>query len=204
MRTMDSGNAGDKDASIDEFSESISCIPHLPVPNNHWHTRDTYLDLINNRRRRLVIRILSNEKKIFFEDLVDRMMEINDAAPKKSDSLRNGISVALEQAHLPTLEEAGIVEYDSDESIISIRPEAGRVTWILKCIDEVMNTGCSEDQPEIAVIESTPPADTAIGYQDDAACGESDSGPDPVDETRVWKEGYKEGFADGFAQKNDE
>jgi hypothetical protein len=82
---------------------------------------DTYEVLSNARRRHIIHYLLQQEGGISLRELSRQVAACeNDIEPAAVTSKqRKRVYTALHQSHLPKLDDTGIVEYDSDRSMVS-------------------------------------------------------------------------------------
>lgn len=87
-------------------------------------------EILQNPRRRYILSYLAREGgEAEFSDLVDHVSykENNISVDELTDSQRRRVYVSLTQAHIPQLEEAGIVNYHDDRGVVERRPRASQV-----------------------------------------------------------------------------
>lgn len=86
---------------------------------------DERFDLLDNPRRRFIIRYLADRFPggVPRGDLIDALVELEEASVEQDDrgGLRNAIFVSLYQIHIPKLEAAAVVDVD-DEEVITLTP----------------------------------------------------------------------------------
>lgn len=89
---------------------------------------DTVFDLLGNERRRASLKyLLAIENEIPVDELAREVAEhIADASTQPKD-LQQSVYISLCQSHLPKLDRAAIVEYDSDRKIVSRGPTFGQI-----------------------------------------------------------------------------
>lgn len=90
---------------------------------------DEVFDLLSNERRRHVLqRLRTVEEPITVTELAELVAATeNDVAPDElTDKQRKRVYVSLYQTHVPKLADAGVVDYDEDDStaILTTRGEA--------------------------------------------------------------------------------
>jgi len=86
-------------------------------------TQDVVFDLLSNQRRRYVLYYLKEiDDSIQLQDLADQVSAWENEMPidELSYQQRKRVYVSLYQTHIPKLEEAGLIEYDSDTGMVSI------------------------------------------------------------------------------------
>ncbi|WP_242406250.1 DUF7344 domain-containing protein [Halostagnicola larsenii] len=79
---------------------------------------DTVLSAVANEHRRAILDALDNasEKTLAYDVLVDRVADrVQDKdAKRESDEHRQRVRIALHHTHLPKLEEARIIDYETE------------------------------------------------------------------------------------------
>jgi len=101
--------------------------------------QDEAYELLSNARRRFVISYLrSQDGRVPLNELSQSLAAWENDIPvdETGDQIKR-IYVSLYQTHLPKLEEAGLIEYDRENSTLEIRREADR-------LDEYLPTDGSE------------------------------------------------------------
>lgn len=83
---------------------------------------DQFYRSMANHRRRIAVRVLEERQ---FVDLETLSEEIAAREPGESDV--ETIEISLVHQHLPLLEEAGLVEYDSDDGSVTTESAVGEV-----------------------------------------------------------------------------
>jgi hypothetical protein len=83
-------------------------------------SHDTAFDLLSNGRRRLVLRRIQGTDGVELGDLATELSAIeNDVDPDElSAQQRKRTYVSLYQTHIPKLESAGVVTFDSETGIV--------------------------------------------------------------------------------------
>jgi hypothetical protein len=101
--------------------------------------------VLQNERRRLALYQLRNaEEPLRTGDLAEEVAAIeNDTTPEQlSHSERKRVYISLYQVHLPTLDEAGVIAYDSDRGTIETLPTAHKLYEALdRLVDVTVSTG---------------------------------------------------------------
>lgn len=103
-------------------------------------SQDEAYDLLSNARRRFVISYLrSQDGPVALNELSRRLAARENDTPvdELTDQQIKRIYVSLYQTHLPKLEEAELIEYDRDQSVLELREAAHR-------LDEYLPTEESE------------------------------------------------------------
>ncbi|NGM67673.1 hypothetical protein G6M89_01385 [Natronolimnobius sp. AArcel1] len=84
-------------------------------------TFDTILDLCGDGHRRIVLAILSAEQRsLTVNDLRSTILTYNHHTPvtDASEAVLTEIQIALHHTHIPKLESAGVIEYDSERQLV--------------------------------------------------------------------------------------
>lgn len=82
-------------------------------------------DILRNHRRRSVIRALSTSVgTIELRTLASRIAEDETGTSPPPKNARKSVYNSLHQTHLPKLDREGIVQYDRDRKVVSLRDEA--------------------------------------------------------------------------------
>jgi len=94
-------------------------------------------EVLQNKRRRYVVQYLRRHGgPVELGDLADYVAsweyecERNDVTPKQ----RKRVYTTLQQTHLPKMDKAGIVAYDSDEGLIQTTPQTEDLTVYLEIV----------------------------------------------------------------------
>jgi DNA-binding transcriptional ArsR family regulator len=94
-------------------------------------------DVLQNERRRYTLQYLrENSGPVALGDLASHVaaMEYDCDSTDVSSAQRKRVYTTLQQTHLPRLDEAGIVEYDSDDNLISTTPQTQELTVYLEIV----------------------------------------------------------------------
>ncbi|MFC6973977.1 hypothetical protein ACFQL1_03715 [Halomicroarcula sp. GCM10025709] len=94
-------------------------------------------DVLQNERRRHTLQYLrENRGPVDLGDLASHVaaMEYDCESTDVSSAQRKRVYTTLQQTHLPRLDEAGIVEYDSDDNLISTTPQTQELTVYLEIV----------------------------------------------------------------------
>lgn len=91
--------------------------------------KDLLFDLLQNDRRRAVLRTLDEEGELTLAELAEIIAaEENDVpSSEASESARRSVYISLYQRHVPKLDEHGVVEYDREESTVALREPASQL-----------------------------------------------------------------------------
>lgn len=82
---------------------------------------EAVLDLCENRHRRVVLAVLAAEQRsLTVNDLRTAILEYNhhEHVTDASEGVLTEIELSLHHAHIPKLEDAGVVEYDSERQLV--------------------------------------------------------------------------------------
>ena len=82
-------------------------------------------DILRNWRRRMTIKELkSSAGPMTLRELAETLAEAETGESPPPRNVRNSVYNSLHQNHLPKLNEAGIIQYDSDRKTILLEPRA--------------------------------------------------------------------------------
>lgn len=90
-------------------------------------SKDVIFDLLKNQRRRAVIRYLvAADRTVTLAELSDQITARENDIPVEriSSKQRKRVYVALYQTHLPKLDRAGVIEYESDRGTVVLTEHA--------------------------------------------------------------------------------
>lgn len=82
---------------------------------------DTILDLCGDEHRRIILAVLASERRsLTVNDLRGTILTYNYRTPvtDASEGVLMKIRVLLTHIHLPKLESAGVIEYDSERQLV--------------------------------------------------------------------------------------
>jgi len=89
-------------------------------------TEDDVFDVLANRRRRYVLRALAAQPEDPYDigDLAERVAAWENDRPieEVSAAERKRVYTALQQSHLPKMEDAGVVRYEKDAGVVEATP----------------------------------------------------------------------------------
>jgi len=95
------------------------------VINGQSLSETTIHSLLQNERRRYVLEYLrEHEQQTCLRDVVEWIAAIEADESPSATNVRNSVYVSLHQTHLPTLDEAGIIDYDKSRKTIVLREES--------------------------------------------------------------------------------
>jgi hypothetical protein len=90
-------------------------------------TAEEAFEVLANQRRRLVVRTLSTERELRLRGLSRRVAarENNKPPERVTAEERRRVYNALQQFHLPKLDDAGVVDYDARRGVIAATDRLG-------------------------------------------------------------------------------
>jgi hypothetical protein len=92
-------------------------------------------DILRNDRRRNVIKYLQETgREVSLRDLAVRIAEIETGESPPPSNIRDSVYISLHQTHLPKLDDAGIVDYDSDRKTITLEKPAQQVDLYMEVV----------------------------------------------------------------------
>lgn len=100
---------------------------------------DSILELCGDDHRRIVLgTLLEQRRTLTMRDLSEAIVEYNHHAPLQavSGELMTEIRIELHHVHVPKLEAAGLVEYDSERDLVEPTAEFDRVAAQVKAVLE--------------------------------------------------------------------
>lgn len=101
-------------------------------------SKDTAFMILKNRRRREVLRYLAQADEVATLDTLARHIAAKENGIDEraiSSSQRKRVYIGLYQAHLPKMDDAGVVAFDKHRGRIELRPGAEVVLDYLRVID---------------------------------------------------------------------
>lgn len=113
---------GDDDPDHGAFSREGADAPDLPA--------DTLFTVLANPRRRIVIQyVLHMDEAVPKAAVIDRVAAWETQTPVAdlSSDARKRAAVSLRHTHLPKLIDAGVVEYNEEEALLTLGPNAAAV-----------------------------------------------------------------------------
>lgn len=120
-RTEEASSDAAPQAASDERSET-----HTPPPL----TKDEIFDTLKASRRRAVLRYLDeNGGTATTGTLAEHIAAVENGIDRSelSSSQRKRVYVALYQAHLPRMDDFGVIEYDADRGDVRLCDQAEKV-----------------------------------------------------------------------------
>jgi hypothetical protein len=94
-------------------------------------------DILRNDRRRFVIeRLQQNDGRATVGSLADRLASEESGESPPPKNVRQSVYVSLHQTHLPRLDEAGVVAYDSESKVVELLDGAEAVTVYMEVVEK--------------------------------------------------------------------
>lgn len=96
--------------------------------SDHATGFDTVLDLCQEQQRRIVLSALVEEQRsLTMRDLTQTIVRHthHTSLSETSEDVLTQIQISLHHRHLPKLEAAGIIEYDSERHLVELTNEFG-------------------------------------------------------------------------------
>lgn len=95
---------------------------------------DAVFSLLSSERRRIAIQIINDQGAINKSELAEHVAAVElDKPIRDLDSQeRKRVLVSLHQAHLPKMEQWGVIDYDAQTGRIERRKEIGKPLWYLQ------------------------------------------------------------------------
>nr|WP_293030462.1 hypothetical protein [Natronococcus sp.] len=84
-------------------------------------TFDTVLDLCRDQHRRIILAVLTEEpRSLTVNDLLEAILKYNhqSSVTEVSEEVLTDIRVSLHHTHIPKLESAGVIDYDSERQLV--------------------------------------------------------------------------------------
>ncbi|WP_408956911.1 DUF308 domain-containing protein [Natrinema sp. 74] len=94
-------------------------------PNRSTVTEDELFELLSNRRRRHILRVLMREgERVDIGDLSQEIAAREDdiAFDEVASADRKRVYTALQQSHLPKMDKIGVIEFDRDRGAVEATP----------------------------------------------------------------------------------
>jgi hypothetical protein len=92
-------------------------------------------DILSNERRKTTLELLKNRSgPVELRDLTDWIAELEADTTPPPRSLRQSVYNSLHQNHLPKLDRHGVIDYDSNRKVISLRSKARRVDLYMEVL----------------------------------------------------------------------
>lgn len=102
-------------------------------------TRETIYDVLSNQRRRYTLHYLAqNDGEVTLRDLSVQVSAWEGDIPPTAVTWqqRKNVYTALQQVHLPRMDEMGIVDFDTDRGEIALDEEASELQLYLDFVPE--------------------------------------------------------------------
>ena len=98
---------------------------------------DVIFDILKNQRRRHVLRYLRENESTTLSDLAEHVAALENDKDVRSltSSERKRVYVGLYQCHLPRMNDAGVIDFDSDRGRIELRDTADQLDEYLDVED---------------------------------------------------------------------
>ncbi len=103
-------------------------------PDSDTLSQDVVFDLLSSPRRRFVLYYLNQvEDDVSIGELADEVAawENEIGVDELSSQQRKRVYVSLYQTHVPKMEDAGIIDYDSDAGTVSLADQANDISAYL-------------------------------------------------------------------------
>ncbi|SDY10199.1 DUF7344 domain-containing protein [Halobellus clavatus] len=92
-------------------------------------------DILRNDRRRRVIECLQDHRReVMLRDLAEEIAESETGQTPAPRNIRDSVYISLHQSHLPKLDSAGVVDYDSDRKTIRLCRFARKVDQYMEVV----------------------------------------------------------------------
>jgi len=92
-------------------------------------TQDVLFDILSSSRRRFLLHVLKREGEMELSELTKHVaawendVDVDDLTKQE----RKRVYVSLYQTHIPKLSDAGLIDYDEDTKVVSLRAEANEL-----------------------------------------------------------------------------
>ncbi|WP_436923805.1 DUF7344 domain-containing protein [Halosimplex amylolyticum] len=109
----------------------------LPTHGDGELSKGEIFDVLQNQRRRYVLEYLKRfEEPVELSDLATQVAawEYQTPVDEVTNDQKKRVYTTLQQTHLCKMEEAGIVEYDADENIVTRTPYTEELTVYLEIV----------------------------------------------------------------------
>jgi len=99
---------------------------------------DVIFDILKNQRRRHVLRYLREYETTTLSDLAEHVAALENGKDVQSltSSERKRVYVGLYQCHLPRMNDAGVIDFDSDRGRIELNDTAEQLDQYLDVADD--------------------------------------------------------------------
>lgn len=98
---------------------------------------DTVLDVCEHKHRRIVLAALTDQhQSLSIDDLTNAIVKHNHHTPptEAADETVTQIQTALHNVHLPKLDRAGLIQYDSEQQVVKPTAQLDRAESHLSAI----------------------------------------------------------------------
>ncbi|OIB56945.1 DUF7344 domain-containing protein [Natrialba sp. SSL1] len=155
--------------SADEAEERES--GEEPADDDETFTEDEIFHLLQNERRRLVLRYLrGTNEPVRMRDVAEQVAawEHDTTVAELTSTQRQRVYIPLYQSHLSKLDEAGVIDYQQNRGIVERKPLADEVDQYLQVTEQNghMNTHTNGNAET-----TTDENDSAISIGDDYYIG---------------------------------
>jgi hypothetical protein len=109
----------------------------LPAGQQRELSKEEIFDVLQNQRRRYVLQYLKRfDEPVSLSDLATQVAawEYQTPVEEVTNDQKKRVYTTLQQTHLEKMEEAGIVEYDRDENLITRTPHTEELTIYLEIV----------------------------------------------------------------------
>jgi hypothetical protein len=111
----------------------------IPAGGDRELSKEEIFDVLQNQRRRYVLQYLKRfDEPVSLSDLATQVAawEYREPVEEVTNDQKKRVYTTLQQTHLERMEEAGIVEYDTDENLIRRTPHTEELTVYLEIVPE--------------------------------------------------------------------
>ncbi|ELY85665.1 DUF7344 domain-containing protein [Natrialba taiwanensis] len=129
-------------------------------------TEDEIFHLLQNERRRLVLRYLrGTDEAVRMRDVAEQVAawEHDTTVAELTSTERQRVYIPLYQSHLSKLDEAGVIDYQQNRGIVERKPLADEVDQYLQ-VDEQTDESSENDETSISVSDDYYIGATAVCY----------------------------------------
>jgi len=98
--------------------------------------KSTALQIVkNSRRKKMIQALLELHGKADIREVVRRVAE-KEGGGESSSRLRKSVYVSIVQVHIPMMEEAGLINYDPQQSVIQLNRLPSELKYYLEVVEE--------------------------------------------------------------------
>ncbi|ADD06831.1 uncharacterized protein Nmag_3281 [Natrialba magadii ATCC 43099] len=129
-------------------------------------TEDEIFHLLQNERRRLVLRYLrGTDEPVRMRDVAEQVAawEHDTTVAELTSTQRQRVYIPLYQSHLSKLDEAGVIDYQQNRGIVERKPLADEVDKYLQ-VTEQDEAADEDDTPTISIGDDYYIGATAVCY----------------------------------------